>query len=40
MVNYCYVLEDIEKNHEAFTEGGIVVTSPLVQEQVHAELFA
>jgi len=34
MVNYRYVLEDIEKNHEAFAENGTIVTSPAIQKQL------
>jgi malonyl-CoA decarboxylase len=34
MVNYCYAMEDIEKNHEALAEHGTIVTSPAVQKQV------
>jgi malonyl-CoA decarboxylase len=34
MVNYCYAMEDIEKNHEAFAEHGTIVTSPAVHKQV------
>jgi malonyl-CoA decarboxylase len=32
MVNYCYDLADIEKNHEAFAEKGEVVVSPAVRK--------
>lgn len=34
MVNYCYALDDIESNHEAFVERGIVAAS----EEIHAAL--
>jgi malonyl-CoA decarboxylase len=33
MVNYCYALDDIEKNHEAFAERGTVVASLAVRQQ-------
>ncbi|HEU5316665.1 MAG TPA: malonyl-CoA decarboxylase family protein, partial [Chloroflexota bacterium] len=31
MVNYRYALPHIERNHEAYTNEGIVVTSPAVR---------
>ncbi len=34
MVNYLYDLDDIEKNHEAYAEGKIVVASPAVRKLV------
>jgi len=34
MVNYCYELKDIEKNHEAYAEHGKVVASPTVRERL------
>nr|WP_281493789.1 malonyl-CoA decarboxylase [Ancylobacter koreensis] len=37
MVNYRYVLEDIEKNHEAFFDRGTVVASPPVKKLLRAE---
>jgi len=38
MVNYLYVLEDIEKNHEAYAEGPTIVTSNAVQRLVRPSL--
>ncbi|MDX1401585.1 MAG: malonyl-CoA decarboxylase family protein, partial [Kiloniellales bacterium] len=32
MVNYSYVLKDIEKNHEAFANKGRIVASPQVRK--------
>ena len=32
MVNYLYVLENIERNHEKFTTNGEIVCSPSVRE--------
>ena len=37
MVNYQYVLADIEKNHEAYAEAGEVVTSGAVRRALRAE---
>ncbi|MEX0591418.1 MAG: malonyl-CoA decarboxylase [Xanthobacteraceae bacterium] len=37
MVNYQYVLADIEKNHEAYAEAGEVVASPAVRRMLRAE---
>ena len=37
MVNYQYVLADIEKNHEAYAEAGEVVTSAAVKRALRAE---
>lgn len=37
MVNYRYVLADIEKNHEAFAGKGEVVASPAVRKLLRAE---
>jgi malonyl-CoA decarboxylase len=36
MVNYCYDLDDIEKNHEAYAEKGEVVASALVRKLLRA----
>lgn len=36
MVNYLYDLGDIEKNHEAYAEGRVVVASSQVQRQIRA----
>jgi len=36
MVNYCYDLDDIEKNHEAFAEKGEVVASTAVRKLLRA----
>src|SRR5262249_43869646 len=38
MVNYQYDLDDIEKNHEAYAEGRMVVASGSVQRLVRAPL--
>ncbi len=37
MVNYRYVLADIEKNHEAYAEAGAVVASSAVRRMLRAE---
>ena len=37
MVNYQYVLADIEKNHEAYAEAGEVVASNAVRRLLRAE---
>jgi malonyl-CoA decarboxylase len=37
MVNYQYVLADIEKNHEVYAEAGEVVASPAVKRMLQAE---
>lgn len=37
MVNYQYVVADIEKNHEAYAEGGEVVASNAVKRMLRAE---
>jgi len=37
MVNYRYVLADIEKNHEAYESAGEVVASPAVRRMLRAE---
>ena len=36
MVNYCYDLDDIEKNHETFAEKGEVVASAAVRKLLRA----
>ncbi|MGC1695103.1 MAG: malonyl-CoA decarboxylase family protein, partial [Pseudolabrys sp.] len=38
MVNYQYDLDDIEKNHEAYAEGRIVVVSNAVQRLLRPPL--
>jgi malonyl-CoA decarboxylase len=38
MVNYCYDLEDIEKNHELFAEKGEVVASSAVRKMLRSHL--
>jgi malonyl-CoA decarboxylase len=40
MVNYQYVLADIEKNHEAYAEAGEVVASAAVRRMLRAERSA
>ena len=40
MVNYRYVLADIEKNHEAFAGKGEVVASPAVKKLLRADAGA
>ena len=37
MVNYCYDLDDIEKNHETFAEKGEVVASAAVRKLLRAD---
>jgi len=37
MVNYQYVVADIEKNHEAYAEAGEVVASPAVKRMLRSE---
>jgi malonyl-CoA decarboxylase len=37
MVNYKYVLEDIERNHELFAEKSTVVASPEIHSALGAE---
>ncbi|WP_454684572.1 malonyl-CoA decarboxylase [Ancylobacter moscoviensis] len=37
MVNYRYVLEDIEKNHEAFFDRGTIVAAPQVRKMLRAD---
>jgi malonyl-CoA decarboxylase len=37
MVNYQYVLAEIEKNHEAYAEAGEVVASAAVRRMLRAE---
>jgi malonyl-CoA decarboxylase len=38
MVNYLYALDEIETNHEAFAEKGVVVASPAVRKTLRADL--
>ncbi len=38
MVNYCYDLDDIEENHEAFAEKGTVAAARAVHRALRAEL--
>lgn len=38
MVNYCYDLDEIERNHEAYAEKGEVIVSPAVRRLIRAEL--
>lgn len=38
MVNYLYALDEIEKNHEAFAEKGVVAASPGVRKALRADL--
>jgi malonyl-CoA decarboxylase len=37
MVNYCYDLDDIEANHEAFVEKGVIAASAVVRKRLHAK---
>ncbi len=37
MVNYRYVIDDIERNHEAFANSGEVVASPAVRKMLKAD---
>ena len=38
MVNYLYALDEIEKNHEAFAEKGVVAASPVVRKALRTDL--
>ncbi len=38
MVNYLYALDEIEKNHEAFAEKGVVAASPMVRKALRTDL--
>ncbi|WP_375461296.1 malonyl-CoA decarboxylase [uncultured Enterovirga sp.] len=38
MVNYCYDLDEIERNHESFAEKGEVVASAAIRRLIRAEL--
>ncbi|MBO1908672.1 malonyl-CoA decarboxylase [Microvirga sp. 3-52] len=38
MVNYLYALDEIEKNHEAFAEKGVVAASPMVRKALRIDL--
>jgi len=38
MVNYLYALDEIEKNHEAFAEKGVIAASPTVRKALRADL--
>ncbi|MBM1174107.1 malonyl-CoA decarboxylase domain-containing protein, partial [Microvirga arabica] len=38
MVNYLYALDEIEKNHEAFAEKGVVAASPGVRKALSTDL--
>jgi malonyl-CoA decarboxylase len=38
MVNYLYALDEIEKNHEAFAENGVVAASAMVRKALRADL--
>jgi malonyl-CoA decarboxylase len=38
MVNYCYALDEIEQNHEAFAEKGAVAASPAVRKSLRVDL--
>ena len=40
MVNYLYDLSDIEKNHEAYAEQGIIAVSSAVQKLAPAKVEA
>ena len=37
MVNYCYDLDDIEDNHEAFVEKGVIAASTAVRKRLQAK---
>jgi malonyl-CoA decarboxylase len=37
MVNYCYDLDDIEANHEAFVEKGVIAASSVVRKRLQAK---
>ena len=37
MVNYKYALDDLEQNHEAFVEHGVIAASPLVRSATRIE---
>ena len=36
MVNYLYALDEIEKNHEALAEKGVIATSPRVRKALRS----
>jgi malonyl-CoA decarboxylase len=36
MVNYCYDLDDIEANHEAFVEKGVIAASAVVRKRLQS----
>ena len=38
MVNYCYDLDEIERNHEAYAEKGEVIAAPAVRKLIRADL--
>ena len=38
MVNYCYDLDEIERNHEAYAEKGEVIAAPAVRKLVRTDL--
>jgi malonyl-CoA decarboxylase len=38
MVNYLYALDEIERNHEAFAEKGVVAASSMVRKALRADL--
>jgi malonyl-CoA decarboxylase len=38
MVNYLYALDEIERNHEAFAEKGVVAASPTVRKALRTDL--
>jgi malonyl-CoA decarboxylase len=38
MVNYLYALDEIEKNHEAFAEKGVVAASPGIRKALPTDL--
>jgi malonyl-CoA decarboxylase len=38
MVNYLYALDEIEKNHEAFAEKGVVAAAPMVRKALPTDL--
>ena len=40
MVNYLYALDDIEANHEAYAERGVVAAARSVQRRLRYEVAA
>ena len=37
MVNYLYAIDEIERNHEAYAEKGVIAAASLLRKMVRAE---